>query len=511
MAQALLRHPLLLVAALGVVVVAFVAGGAGVFGTASLAAPEEGYEQNGWRGTLKLTGGQDGRGERFVTSWKAGEKSELIVAKARLDRVRLTYAYGLCAYQYRVFVNGAPQEHWNSPIQRFPNAVVQNFVDLQPLTFSVIGAVAGDVRVELWVDVDAVAFTDSGCRGTFKKFAQDGAALVSGRGQIRVQGGSDKFEEGDTITFGVDSGHGHWRVTLYDGVGNPRCGLRSSFTTLATADGLVSQRTGCKTSLEWDNTGRLRGDSDSRQGTISYTVPEGAFRPDGKNKWRIVLENTVIAQASDEFVTLDKKDLAPEVPQLSLSPETPTVGGVVTVQFRARANPASQSPITGFVLTAWYGSANLPPAAGDSSYIVDSINVPARLEGDRYVATYEFRVGEPSVIRYRGYAVDAAGRMSGSQLNQADVRALEKRGMEEPNANARGEIHPQGSEGQTTGYQAPEDSRGDPGRLLLLAVVVGVAVVLTWLYLPGGVESRIAVISVEFLVGMLALELGWFG
>lgn len=521
--------------------------------TSIVIEPETSFEAGGVKGFVRFLGGKDGSGASFVTAGEyvntAGSdagKSETIVVQGWTEPKSI-FTSRVCSYQYQFTVTTAGGAVRRSDLDsqwwpaKYSSASGNNYL-LEVHSFRLDGALVGKIHVDLVVNVTqglvgrlAAPLTDKTC--STARLAMDEAQLLNGRGNIVVkQGQSDIFQEGDTVTFSVSTGHGYWSATMFNGLGEASCGLRGggflgSLTffsarfasagqsdMMAHAENDVNYRPsnlvpkapakefaadGCVASVSWEGE-RVAKD-------LKFEIPPGAFRSDGKNIWRVVLKNSLTDHAMDQLVVIDQKAKAPEPPKVE-STVRDAGGGKkdVTFTLESRRNGATNETITHFVLYVWYGQdGSLPPSGASPNWILVEKEVPAILQGDRYFATYTVSV-DPIDVQYRFYAVDAAGRLSGSHLNPEDADVLDTTGfIDHPNTDSGGEVDVD-ARTETPVGPAPTPPV-DSGLAVLILIFVALAAAGVWLYLPASPPLKLGAIV---LAGAAALiyaipRLGW--
>jgi hypothetical protein len=508
MVHGLLKNRLVLILATAGLLVIFLMSGATHALSVTANTVDQHETQGAWEGWVHLDG------ESYVTAGDPGHLSQKITAQGNLKKVGLFASVD--AYVYKVFVNGIEQPQYESSQYAAGNLVIfgSDPVPLTSKTFQLptgsAGTLVGAVRVELWASIGRAIGPNSWVR-----LGSDEASLVNGAGSVHLSGGqSDAFQEGETIKFDLRTGAGHWTLTMFDGTGNPICGLRGGgFLPLNLGDHSrdASDRVSpndpapapCANEVSFDG---------EKSTTAKFVVPAGAFRTDGRNLWRVVLKNTLIDQSADQVVVIDKKDFQPEPPVVVPSAAVPEVGTTETLTLKARANPASNAPITNFIVSIWYGTNDLIPAPGDPNWINNGGSIPATRGSDGYyTGQATFRIDHADRVHYRAYSVDSAGRMSGSSLTASDVAAIAAKGMDNPNGDARGHVDPPGSD-HATGLQEPVKST-DSGVLLLVILAAIVLGILSYKYIPLAPMMRVAIIvaGVGILGTFAAYQTGALG
>lgn len=477
------RNPVLVVGALIVGVLLVFGGSIGAL-TGSVVPPEESLEYTGMIGSVKLAGGVDGRGETFVTAGDPGQASQSVTASGSLRAKPGLGFSNVCAYKYRVLLNGVEQPHLGSAEKAMPGGFGEA-ASLEPHVFYFTGIVTGILKVELYAKVGRIT-----C-GSYGHVASDGARLVSGAGTVALATGqSNLAEEGQTVKFQVRAGAGTWTLQVFNGLGEPSCGIQGGGFKPAqvpaweqgtsSSSGGSSSSGSCRASLSWTG---------EKNGVVEFVVPTGVFREDGKNSWNVVLRNTLVDHSSAVLFVVDKKIKAPEPPRVTVSNAKPNVGDMVTLTLESRANPQTQAAVKQFEVYVWYGTLDVFPPAASPNWIARGVTVPATHNGAAYVGTYTFKVTAADVIQYHATAYDTAGRPSGSSLNEEDRGNLEAQGLPEANGEANGEVRPEGS-GRAVGPQAPPNTT-ESGFVFIVILVSAVALLLLWRYAPAPQPAKI--------------------
>lgn len=457
----------------------------------SATPPAEAVETtpHGVRGGVTLRGGVGNTGTEFVTSWAKDGMSQVVTVQGRLCTSGVN-AKAVEQYRFRVYVDGVERDGLTYTADlaaaRARPPSCDNYDQLSAHTFSFTGSLDGThvLKVEQWVLLRTNEFTG---RTEWHRAGVDGALLHDGSGRIALaEGQSDIFQEGDTIRLAVSTSQGQWRVKVYNGLGQQTCGrFYGGFGTLAATPGDSSGGT-CLASVILPQ---------NRQSVITFVVPQGAFRTDGQNVWKFVLENTLIEQSAEKAVVIDRKVLQPEPPSVSVSDSTPSVGDTVKASFVARRNGASGEDIRNFRVYAWYGTAQ-PATYPHENWIAHGHDVTvARTSDGRFTGTYEFRVDRAAKVQMHVHSVDVGGRVSASTLNTADAQALEDEGgIEDPNTDSRVTFDTQGAE-DDVGMNEPS-ARANAGLIALLIVLAIVGGVLVWGMVPAPPQARVAIIVV---------------
>lgn len=473
--------------------------GSGYGTTAALVVPnQESYTHYGVSGVAELKGGRSNLGTDYVASWDREGFSETVTMTGKLTG-QAQMAGTAKSIQYRLYAG-------DTLVFESPKHAVTagNPVTLPSHTYAFKGAIGKDVALKLELHAE---FTRFG-KVESKILAQDGARLLNGAGELKIVGQSDRFAEGEKVTLQVTTGNGGpWKVDVYRGTGERACGLNSGKLTASAGTWFSNVRENLQELREAAEaagcaTMRFTGEFD---GKLTFTVPTGAFRSDGKNEWKFVLYNEVWKRGEERAFVIDNSKLAPEVPAITITPPEAEVGDTVTIKATSRANAVSKAPVSKYLVRAWYGSSDQMPAEPENM-ILDA-EIPATVSGSAFEGSTSIIVRKAAHVQYRVSAVDAAGRPSGTAINAAQVKELEDGGMSEPNDNARGVIRIEGANEEVGLAPVKDTDAGLVFIAVLLSLVLGV---LVFRFAPGAPVQRgafalmAAAASVWLVLGVLA-------
>lgn len=258
----------------------------------------------------------------------------------------------------------------------------------------------GAIKVEFWVEVGCNWWGDVHTEP--RRFQKDEVKLLDGTGEVRIVGEQDVYEEGETITFEVDTGFSGrkqggdvsdegWELRVYD---------------TATGD---RKKT-------WDI-----GD-DKRGLEKSYVIPDGSYDPDGNNKWKVELWNTLFDQSERFFFTIGvgMAEQLPGLPTIAFDKVSYEMGDNCFVTVESEPNPLGTNTIYEFFVKAYYGTAGVDYVSNDYPKYV-----PA--SGGR--ATFSFRVTRGDrYITVEANAFDASHSKGGlpSETGKSIVYAKDK-------------------------------------------------------------------------------------
>lgn len=471
------RNPIVVIGIL--LALAFVAMGSGILTGAVIGnvPSEESYTQNHIRGQIKFVGGMSNLGSDYVGSWAAEGESQTIVIAGEWweDGGVIGCAYTPEKLRVQLFADDVLIKSSDVPVTYRGKGA---HVTIPTFSHSIVGATNGDhvLKAELQASVRKECSFGA---FSWRTIAQDGARLLDGAGTVKLNGGTDRFQEGATVGVNVVTGAGGpWRVELYDGTGSLRCGI------------LTTSPSEC--ALTWLG---------KRDASFSFKIPTGAFRTDGKNTWKVTLYNELWKRGEDRFFAIDHSNLAPEVPKVDAPKDPVAQGQRVLLSASARANPVSGAAIDRFEFTAWYGSTDQIPTNPDD-IILSNYPVKATPNGaGSYTATLEVVAHRSATIHFRANAIDAAGRPSGSQINGEQADELEDVGMTDPNTDGRGVIHIVGE--STTGLTAPAPHRADMGVLIIALLVLAVLAGAVYYYLPIPPQARFIATGLVVTTGLV--------
>lgn len=167
----------------------------------------------------------------------------------------------------------------------------------------------------------------------------DELELVSGKGDVWIEGESTVFEEGDTVTFGIETG--------YSG---------------ATQGGSDSNKGWELRIYKPDTSGAIYTIpiGDDYRGSKTYTIPTDAYNPTGSNNWRVELWNTLFSQKDTEFFAIGEgmMEQIPGTPEITFNKESYNIGDTCFVDLYAEPNPDGRNSIYEFYVKAYYSGTN---------------------------------------------------------------------------------------------------------------------------------------------------------
>lgn len=485
---ALLRNPVIAAGVLVILGFAFVNSAAGSFTAGALIVPEEkGFETKGWKGAVQFVhprGGQD-----FVGSWDRDGNSEAITLRGALTDTSALHPFDWPKKaRYHLYVGDSAQPFWTS--EEFDTYVAQNLgqgktMAVTAANIAVPGPTPRDVVLRATLEV-----AQGRCGCEWRTAAQDGARLLSGGHELKLEGDTTRFAEGETATFRLKTGAGGpWKVEVFRGTGEKACGAVSGSLQVAAWGGGWTSPSTCR---------ELRFDGEF-DGKIKFFVPYNAFRADGKNEWKLRLTNEVWERHEERLFVIDNSRLAPEVPDITLSDPKPAVGETLTIKFSARANGITKAPITHFTVSAWYGGSGGMPAGGEN-VILDSRRVDARLDGDHYTGTVSIQITKAVPIQIQPNSVDQQGRPSGSRISSAQVDELVQGGLPDPTDNGETFVLPEGADLNFGGFYPP--SPRDNTELLILIALATLAIAgAAFYFLPAPIHLRVAAVGLVAVIG----------
>lgn len=190
----------------------------------------------------------------------------------------------------------------------------------------------GKLIVQFW----AICADDfSNYNGYPRLLLQDEVSLLDGSGSLSVTNAQNVYEEGQTISFTVNTGFSGlrqggdvategWELKVYDATGVQR--------------------------QDWTIGDNLHGIAKT------YTIPAGAYNPAGSNTWKAELWNTLFKQNEVFFFTIGQgmtKQL-PGVPKLTFDKTYYNMGDTATVTMTSVPNPLGKNIIYEFFVRAYY-------------------------------------------------------------------------------------------------------------------------------------------------------------
>jgi len=227
--------------------------------------------------------------------------------------------------EYVEWVYGTSGEHSYSWASWFETESVQ---EMEPISFKLKGRHVGILEVK-----QRTRFTDSIGRAETHTTSTDFIYLVSGSGEISVQGTEPVFEVGEDVPIWVScdysgqtgSGSGQWELRWYPGdINHPLSG-----GTITTFD-------------DWT------------RGTYHWTIPAGAWHRDYEPTIRLELWNTLFPQDAVWIDTIDLKANAPPTPTISVGDRNIEWYQPITVSGSCYTNENTNEPIEYFRIRAKY-------------------------------------------------------------------------------------------------------------------------------------------------------------
>lgn len=341
---------------------------------------------------------------QYIGSWKRGgtdHASETLVAGGQYGLSSGLYNYYPLSYWYKVswsdslngpwttisepgdtasFVTASnpgridvPKEWWTEPGYR----------NMQSYPFEIRGDYKNYVRVEVKVRYqDEFIPTNK-----VTKTATDVCKMLSGIGEVYLQSADDLFEEGEQVTFVMNTGYSGkstgeddkgWELRIIDPNGDPV----EVFTDIPD-----------------DKIGVTR----------TWTVPVGSFQPSWSNQYRAVLYNTIINYDNVKTFVIDNKEWAPSKPSISFSGGDEP-GEEVIVTLTSTPNEETGARIDYFMADVHYEG---------GSYIKQDLKVNAVDNTGTF--TYTPNLGGSYVI-VSASAHDTEGRPSGASTNSRYVK-----------------------------------------------------------------------------------------
>lgn len=223
----------------------------------------------------------------------------------------------------------------------------------------------GAIKVEFWVEVGCNWWGDVHTEP--RRFQKDEVKLMDGTGEVRIVDEQDVYEEGETITFEVDTGFSGrkqggdvsdegWELRIYDAKNNR-----------------VSDSS-------WEKIG-----DDKRGLEKSYVIPEGSYDPDGTNTWKVELWNTLFDQSERYFfiIGVDMREQIPGLPTIAFDKVSYEMGDTCFVTVVSEPNPLGTNTIYEFFVKAYYGTAGVDYVSND---------YPKYISASGGQATFSFRV-----------------------------------------------------------------------------------------------------------------------
>ena len=212
---------------------------------------------------------------------------------------------------------------------------------------------------------------------------------------------------------------------------------------------------------------------------FTYVIPPGAFSASTNpnyNEWSVELWNSLLAQHTSQFFTVDHLNLVPPKPTIKIT-NTPandmwTVGQNVNIIVHAPSNNASGSPVSSIIVWVYYNEGG-EPAPGSSLWIIDNQDFGVT-DGN---ATFSFQIPDlVQSIAISTVSVDSQGRAS--NMTTVSIQASQI----------------------TTGGAS---SASNVIALAIMAIIIALGSVIIWIVYPGSPIEKLIVIA--GLIGMMAM------
>ncbi len=273
-----------------------------------------------------------------------------------------------------------PKEWWTQPGWRY----------MESYDFEITGDYKNYIRVQVKVKYkDQLVPWDH----YVTKTATDICRMLNGEGELWLQGDTDLFEEGEDVTFVMDTGYSGkstgetedstaenlgWTLTVYNPDGDPV----KEFTDIP---------------------------DDKQALTRTWTVPSGSFDPSWNNIYRAVLRNSIIDYDEETTFIIDEKEKAPSRPDISFSGGDEP-GEEVMVTLESTPNEETGAQIDYFMADVYYV---------DGVYIKKGLKLIAL--NNRAQFTFTPTVGGSNVV-VSASAHDTEGRPSGASEDSRYIK-----------------------------------------------------------------------------------------
>jgi hypothetical protein len=235
------------------------------------------------------------------------------------------------------------------------------------MNIEILGPYVGKLVVEYWVEFLDTLDPWSAGKVIPKKMLKDEVNLLSGKGQVDIQDEQQVYEEGQTVTFAIETDFSGktqggdvedkgWELRIYDAGGTRK-------ETYAIPDDF--------------------------RGTRSYEIPAGSYNPSGSNQWKVELWNTLFSQSERHFFTIGEgmSEMKPDTPIITFDKSSYDMGDTALVTIVSQSNIQGHS-ITEFFVKAYYGTAGVDYVYGPKyvSAINDKVTVSISLpQGDEFL------------------------------------------------------------------------------------------------------------------------------
>ena len=340
----------------------------------------------------------------IIGSWQSDSDSETftITGKVR-PGAEFSPLSVFKSYRYALYVDGS-----SLPVQRYPSdstwitfpgtiSFSDDWRNLDSWTTS--QKTTGDVRLKVFLEVkifdiyQTVEYTDT------SEIAWDGANVLSGVGAIYFpQSEIDKmpFEAGETANIFVKTGYTGgvgWTVMLRPPA--DRTDLLSQYPiTLATY-------------------------GDNKETYLGVTVGVDWFKIGSNNQWRVELWNQYFDRNYDEILTIDDRERAPLITDISYVNNDDSFTYTVTVE-------QTYTTLSYINVDAWYsydGTTTMPGSGDTESLIFQDLHFPisggtstftvypkANIQGTIVVKVIAYDIdGRPSSPDYESFVVSNNG------------------------------------------------------------------------------------------------------
>lgn len=253
--------------------------------------------------------------------------------------------------EYIHWIYGTSGEHSYSWASWWNTESVQ---EIEPIAFKIKGRHVGILEVK-----QRTRFTNTFGMTETHTTSTDFIYLISGSGEINVQGIEPTFEVGENVPIWVScdysgqtaTGDGHWELRWYPGdINHPSSG------------GIIS------TFDDWT------------RGTYHWTIPAGAWHRDYEPTIRLELWNTLFPQDAVWIDTIDIKANAPPTPTISVDNRDIDWYQSITVTGACPTNENTNEPVEYFRVRAKYtdqytdlGEWQVAPDGQDPSYYSQTI------------------------------------------------------------------------------------------------------------------------------------------
>lgn len=230
------------------------------------------------------------------------------------------------------------------------------------------GPHVGALKVEFWVEVHCQWLWN--VHGEPRRFQKDEVKLLDGTGSIEVlpRGSMDPdasgyyvFEEGDDVTFEMDTGFS---------------GKRQGGDVSSQGWELRVYNPSGERVKEWDIP------DDKRGYERTFTIPKGSWNAQGSNQWKVELYNSLFKQDEKDFFTVDCIDKIPGTPVISFDKVAYDQGDTCIATATSEGNPSTGLGVYEFRIKAYY--------QGTIDYLYDEYVAAYSMGGNQYSASASF-------------------------------------------------------------------------------------------------------------------------